>query len=254
MDEDLPPRNLQISRLFPNMVTLMALCAGLSSVRFAIEHRWELAVSLVMLAALIDVIDGRLARFLHTASNFGAQLDSLADFFNFCIAPAIILYLWSTSTFPVKGIGWAFVLFFAVCGAIRLARFNCDYENEADMPAWKGNFFMGVPSTMAGIISLTPMMLSFEFENQIKVLSDPKFVGAFMVILALLMPSRVPSFATKKLTINRKYAYVIMASAGLIITALIIAPWLVLPIIAAIYLAMIPVSAISYMYLNNKNK
>jgi CDP-diacylglycerol--serine O-phosphatidyltransferase len=236
------------------MVTLMALCAGLSSVRFAIEHRWELAVSLVMLAALIDVIDGRLARFLHTESDFGAQLDSLADFFNFCIAPGIILYLWSTSTFPVKGIGWAFVLFFAVCGAIRLARFNCDYESDEEKPKWQENFFTGVPSTMAGMISLTPMMLSFELVNDVKLLSEPIFVGSFMVILALLMPSRIPTFATKKITINRKYAYLFMASAGLLVTALIISPWIVLPIIAFVYLLLIPVSATTYLYLEAKNK
>jgi len=239
-------QELPINRLFPNMVTLMALCSGLSSMRFAFEQRWELSVTFIVLAAFIDLIDGRLARYLQTVSNFGAQLDSLADFFNFTIAPALLLYLWSTKTFPVKGIGWAFVLFFSACGAIRLARFNSELEEpDEDKPAWTGHFFSGIPSTMAGLLALAPLMLSFELDDW-PALNNPLFVGIYMSCIAVLMVSRVPTFSTKKLHIRSEHASIIMAISGLLIAGLIIAPWYILPLAGAIYLLLIPISSLIY--------
>lgn len=244
MSNDLP-----LSRLFPNIVTLLALCAGLSSIRFALDERFELAVTFTMIAAFIDLLDGRLARYLNATSNFGAQLDSLADFCNFGVVPSILLYLWSTHTFPVKGVGWGFVLFFNMCCLIRLARFNSDLEeNENTRLIWQEHFFVGMPSTMGGLLSLIPMMLSFEFEN-IKILENPKFVGSYMVIIALLMASRIPTFATKKLHIRKEFISVFMAVICLAMAGLIIEPWIILSAFGIAYILSIIPSSMLYLHL-----
>lgn len=239
-------REFPISRLFPNMVTVMAICFGMTAIRYALNQQWEIATTFIIISGFLDVIDGRLARFLKATSNFGAQLDSLADFINFGIAPAIVVYLWILNEIEVKGLGWAFVLFYSVCTAIRLARFNSDLE-EPDRPAWKEGFFIGIPSPVGAYLILVPLMLSFDFANVI----PPMIIGIYMAIVGVLMTSRIPTFATKKLIIKKECISFVLVFAGLFIGAVIIAPWIALPIFALSYLCSIPFSVIAYRKWNN---
>ena len=146
-------KGVPIRVLVPNMVTLLALCAGITSIRMGVDGRYELAVSLIVLAAVFDALDGRIARFLKGTSRFGAEMDSLADFVNFGVAPAVLVYLWSLES--MKNLGWIVCLAFALCCAMRLARFNVALDDE-DAPAWKSNFFSGVPAPAGAAIALLP--------------------------------------------------------------------------------------------------
>lgn len=232
-----PSRVFPISKLFPNMVTLTALCMGLSSMRFALLERWETAVICIVIAALIDGIDGRLARLLKATSSFGAQLDSLADFVNFGVAPVFMMYLWKLNQIPTRGLGWAIVLCFSVCCAIRLARFNTHLEEE-DTPLWAERFFIGIPSPAAAILALSPMMLAFKFGYE----PYPEIVGGYIAIIGILMASRIPTFSFKKFHIQREYASLTLVIAGLLITACLIEPWTAIPILCLIYVLLIPFS------------
>jgi CDP-diacylglycerol---serine O-phosphatidyltransferase len=241
---------LPISKLLPNMVTLTTLCFGLSSIRFALLERWELAVTFVLIAAFLDGVDGRLARLLNASSNFGAQLDSLADFVNFGVAPAFVLYLWTLDNIKFKGVGWALVLFYSICCAIRLARFNTNLE-EDDQPEWADKFFVGIPSPVGAGLAIAPMTLSFQFGNN---LFHPLCIGIYMGVVAVLMASRIPTISIKKMGIRREYASLVLVVAGLLIAALIIEPWLTLPMIALIYVASIPFSCLSYYRLKKADE
>lgn len=232
-----------ISKLFPNIVTVMSICFGLTAIRYALDEKWEIAVSFIVIAGFLDVIDGRLARFLKATSNFGAQLDSLADFVNFGISPAIILYLWELKKISVKGLGWAFALFFAVCAAIRLARFNSDLA-EQDKPAWKEGFFTGVPSTAGAYLSMIPIMLSFKMNFMDYV--HPILIGLYAAIIAALMASKLPTFATKKIIIHKEYISLTLALVGLLVAIIIMEPWFILPFLGIIYLFSLPFSFTSF--------
>ena len=235
--------SLPISRLFPNIITIMAICFGFTSIRYALNQQWEITVAFVVIAGFLDVVDGRLARFLKATSDFGAQLDSLADFVNFGVAPAIILYLWELHKIQVKGLGWALVLFFTICSAIRLARFNSDLV-EQNKPEWKNGFFTGVPSTVGAYLSMLPIMLSFKVDILDYV--NPLVIGIYLVIIGVLMTSRIPTFATKKLIIRKEYISLVLVIAGLLIGIIIMEPWFSLPFFGILYLCSIPFSIISF--------
>ena len=250
--EKLPKKRLSslpISKLIPNMVTLMTLCFGLSSIRYALDDNWMMSVAFLLIAGFLDGIDGRLARLLNASSNFGAQLDSLADFVNFGVAPGFVLYLWTVKSISSHGIGWALVLFFSICCAIRLARFNTNLEEE-DVPAWADKFFIGIPSPVGAALAIAPMTLFFEFDNPI--FKNPIGVGIYMSIIALLMASRIPTVSIKKIVIQRAYASLTLVIAGLLIASLIIEPWLTLPLIGVVYVLSIPFSTLSYYRLQKK--
>ncbi len=240
---------LPISRLFPNIVTLMSLCAGLSSLRFALLGHWEMAVTAILVAAVIDGMDGRLARLLKATSVFGAHLDSLADFVNFGVAPALVLYLWQVNETPIRGLGWALVLFFSICCAIRLARFNTDLENE-ERPEWMDRFFVGVPAPLGGMLVVLPMMLQFQFGYGFFML--PAYLCLHMAVIGLLMASRIPTFSIKKIVIRREYVSLALVIAGFLIATLIIQPWLALLCIGVAYAASIPFSCAYFVYLKKK--
>lgn len=233
---------LPISRLFPNMITLTSICMGMSSIRYSLDEKWELAVTLILIAAFLDVMDGRIARLLKATSNFGAHLDSLADMINFGIAPILTLYFWKLRFIEVKGLGWAIVLFYSICCAIRLARFNSDLDVE-DQPIWVDKFFVGVPSTVGAFLVLAPMMVSFESSFYF----SPAFLGLYATIIALLMASRVPTFSSKKIVIKRHFATFSLAVAGLIIASAIIKPWIALPILAIGYVITVPISLVVFL-------
>ena len=236
---------LPISRLFPNMFTIAGLCAGLSAIRFAMAGRWEIAVGLIVAAAIIDGMDGRLARLLKATSNFGAQLDSLADFISFGVAPAVVMHMWVLH--EIKGLGWAITLFFAVCTALRLARFNTSLIEDKKAP-WQGQFFTGVPSPAGGLLCLLPLVLSLEgFDYDVT--STPAFCAVYIPIIAVLMASRIPTFSGKRSRIRHDMVLPVMLLFGLFITAFMIEPWNTMAFCSMLYLLMIPVSVWRYRQL-----
>ncbi len=221
-----------ISRLFPNMVTIAGLCCGLSAIRFAMTPRWEIAVAFIIAAALIDGMDGRLARMLGATSVFGAQLDSLSDFVCFGVSPALVMYMWTLH--DIKGFGWAAVLFFSVCTALRLARFNTGLFEEKQ--PWEKQFFTGVPSPAGGILCLLPLMISFQFDN----ITIPPFVVAIhLLVVGTLMSSRIPTFAGKHIRIKHDWIPMFMLTATALLVLFIIEPWLSLIVISVVYLVSI---------------
>ena len=230
-------REQPISRLFPNMVTIAGLCCGLSAIRFAMIPRWELAVAFIIAAALIDGMDGRLARMLGATSLFGAQLDSLSDFVCFGVSPALVLYMWQLH--EIKGYGWAVVLFFSVCTALRLARFNTGLFDDNKQP-WEKQFFTGVPSPAGGILCLLPLVISLQ-DNDITI--PPMLVAAHVLLIGTLMASRIPTFAGKHIRIKHEYIPQFMIAGAVLVALFFIEPWLFLCIISGVYLLSIVVSA-----------
>jgi len=237
---------LPISRLFPSIVTIIALCAGLTSVRYGFDHKWEQSVLLIMLAAFLDGMDGRLARYLDVTSEFGAQIDSLADFVNFGVAPAIIIYMWILSSINIHGVGWGVVLVFAICMAIRLARFNVLALKNEDT---KENdlFFIGMPAPLCGILLIFPIVLSFEFES-LPLILNPWCVGIYTLLVAFAAASRIRTFSIKKVHVAQEYVTLVLACIGLVIAFLIIRPWITVSVLCALYIVTIPISMVSYYY------
>lgn len=225
-----------ISRVFPNMVTIAGLCCGLTAIRFAMLGRFEVAVGFIVAAAIIDGMDGRLARMLGATSLFGAQLDSLSDFVCFGISPALVLYMWQLQS--IKGIGWAVVLFFSVCAALRLARFNTGLFDDPKEP-WEKQFFVGVPSPAGGILCLLPLIVSFELDN---VAIPAGLVAAHVVLIGTLMASRIPTFAGKHLRIKHELIPQFMIACSFLLVVFTIEPWMFLSALSLVYLASIPVS------------
>jgi CDP-diacylglycerol--serine O-phosphatidyltransferase len=244
--KDSANESFPIAKLIPNVATIIGLCFGLFALKFAVaeEPRWELAVGLIVIATFIDGIDGRLARMLNASSDFGAQLDSLSDFFNFGVAPALVLYLWMGH--EIKGLGWAVALFFIITQALRLARFNTSLNDEEH----NDNYFYGIPAPCGAGLSLLPMIITFFFNEHLGGESlfeiTPIMVIIYMAVIAILMVSSVPTISVKKLVIQRKYAKIFLALAGLFVVALITEPWVTLPLMGIFYLATIPFSVFCY--------
>jgi CDP-diacylglycerol--serine O-phosphatidyltransferase len=234
-------RDQSINRLIPNMLTVLALCAGLTSIRFALDQRWEMAVFAIVVAAVLDGLDGRIARLLDSTSKFGAELDSLSDFVSFGVAPAILLYYWTLQ--GAGGTGWVIALLFGVCVALRLARFNTRIDN-ADLPAWTSRFFVGVPAPAGAGLSLIPVFATLLFGPGF--FSNPIFVGCTTVAVALLMVSRLPTFSMKRVRVPHHLVVPTLASVGLLAAVMVSMPWLTLLGLALVYLATIPLSIISY--------
>jgi CDP-diacylglycerol---serine O-phosphatidyltransferase len=241
-------REQPISRLLPNMVTISGLCCGLTAIRFAMLGRFEIAVGLIIAAAIIDGMDGRIARMLGATSSFGAQLDSLSDFVCFGVAPALVMYLWQLQ--DIKGLGWAVVLFFSVCAALRLARFNTGLYDDSK-PPWEAQFFTGVPSPAGGILCLLPLIISLEMEN----ITIPTGLSALYVLLiGGLMASRIPTFAGKNIRIKHEYIPHFMIACSFLLVLFTIEPWLFIPAISLCYLATIPLSVRKYRILKTSTR
>ncbi len=227
-----------IRNLIPNMITILGLCAGMTGIRYALDERWELAVSLVMAAAVLDGLDGNSARILNVQSKLGAQLDSLADFLSFGVAPATLVYLWTLN--DVRGVGWGIAMLFATCCALRLARFNSELELP-DRPRWTYFFFTGIPAPAAAGLALTPVMLSF-------VVGDLGWARSWalsalmLVFVAVMMVSRVPTFSLKRVRVEPHMVLPTLLVAFVVIAGLVVETWLTLSAIAGLYLASIPFS------------
>jgi len=234
-------RDQSFNRLIPNILTLLGLCAGMTSIRLALLERWELAVAAIAVAAVLDALDGRIARLLDTSSKFGAEIDSLSDMVCFGVAPGLLLYIWTLH--DAGGIGWAVTLSFAVCCALRLARFNTKLDN-ADLPAWTGRFFVGTPAPAGAGLVLTPLMARFEFGPGWW--GSPPFVGFVVLAVAGLMASRIPTFSFKRLKVPAKSVLPTMLGIGLLIAFVISTPWITFLALAVAYLGTIPVSILAH--------
>lgn len=234
-------KGLPFNRMIPNILTLLALCAGLTAIRYGLEERWEHAGLALLVAAILDGLDGRIARVLKGASKFGAELDSLSDFICFGVAPALLLYMWTLS--GAGRVGWVLALLFSVCCVLRLARFNTNLD-ETDQPAWTSNFFAGVPAPAGGGLVMLPMFLSFQFGEGL--FKQPAMVAVFIVVVSALMVSRIPTFAFKKFRVAPRWILPTMLLVGLFAASLVSAPWLTMSATLILYLASIPFSLKSY--------
>jgi len=234
------PPHFSINRMIPNILTLLALCAGMTGIRFAIVGKYETAVTAIIVAGILDGLDGRIARLLKGTSSFGAQLDSLSDFVSFGVAPAVMLYIWTMS--QLQGFGWATVLIFAVCCGLRLARFNT--QIGAERPPYAYNFFTGVPAPAGAGLVIIPMIASFEFGNEF--FRSPYLNLIVIAAVAALMVSRVPTFAAKRFHVPHEYVLPLLLLVGALAAFLTTEPWLTLLVVGAGYIGSIPLSIRSY--------
>jgi len=227
-------RQIPVRVLVPNVITLLALCAGLTGIRLAIEERYELALGAIVFAAVLDAVDGRVARMIKGTSRFGAELDSLADFVNFGVAPGLILYFWGLK--PLGNIGWIAAMVFAICASLRLARFNVQIE-DPNRPSWAGNFFTGIPAPAGAIAVLLPIYFYF---LQVPVPAAVTLIYTF--VIAGLMISRLPVLSGKKYgaRVPRELVMPVILVAVCLIALLVSYPWYVLTAGTIVYLALLP--------------
>ncbi len=242
-------QGISLRAVVPNAVTALALCFGLTGIRFAISAAgydphpgdWERAIGAIIIAAMLDGIDGRIARLLKAESRFGAELDSLSDVIAFGVSPAIIMYLWSLQNFPK--FGWICALAIAVCCALRLARFNAAIDAE-DQPHKSAGFLTGVPAPAGAGIAFLPLYLWLVTENEL--FRNPVIVAPWIVFVAILMISNVATFSWGSIRLRRHIRLEAILLLALLGTALFSEPWITLIVIAVGYIAMIPFSVRSY--------
>jgi len=241
-------RDHSINRLIPNMLTLAALCAGLTSIRFAMDQRWENVVLAILFAAVFDALDGRIARLLDSSSKFGAELDSLSDFVSFGVAPAVVLFMWTMQ--DVKGIGWALTLLFSAGMALRLARFNTKLDN-ADLPAWHSRFFTGVPAPAAAGLVLLPLIAWLQFPDAAWIRS-PLVVGPVMLAVAGLAVSRIPTFSFKRLKVSQSLVLPTMVVVAVFTAMAMAEPWATLLLVLVVYIGSIPLAVSAHRRLQQQ--
>lgn len=235
-------RGITLRQVAPNAVTAMALCFGLTGMRYAMSGEWDRAVVAIVLAAVLDGIDGRIARMLRAESRFGAELDSLSDVIAFGVSPAMILYLWSLQAMP--RFGWIGALALALCCALRLARFNANIDN-IDQPLKLAGFNMGVPAPAGAGLALVPIFLWFSTDYW-PWARDWRLVLPWAILVAFLMVSDLPTLGWKRLRLPPSLRLFAIGAAGLIATFLLTAPWPVLLALALCYLALLPVGWMTY--------
>ena len=249
-----PKNNLKIiadkknaRMILPNMLTLIGVCIGLTSIRFALEGKFEFAIIAVILAALIDGLDGRIARLIKGTSKVGKELDSLTDMISFGVAPAFIMYFWKLNT--LGRFGWLVCLIYVICVALRLARFNVNSNQEA---SWRDNFFEGVPSPAGGILVLTPLIMSLTDFDYIQ-LDYNIIVPIFFITTSLLLISKFPSYSFKKIVIQRKTTIFLLFGIILFFGLLLVYPFNVIAISSIIYVLMLPISFFHYQKLKKQH-
>jgi len=231
-------RKIPVRLLVPNFFTLLSLCAGVTAIRMAIESRLELALVLIVIAALLDGVDGRLARALKAQSKFGAELDSLADFVNFGVAPAVLVFTWGLG--DLKGFGWIAALLFSCAMGLRLARFNAMLE--VDKPKWQSNYFTGMPAPAGAVTVLLPLYLNGLGFFDVRAL--PLVIALYTIFIAFLLVSTIPTFSGKLLgeRIERELVLPILTAVAALVGLLVTYPYGTLTIVTLLYLALIPVS------------
>jgi CDP-diacylglycerol---serine O-phosphatidyltransferase len=238
-----PRRGIPLRAVVPNAVTALALCVGLTSVRFAIAGEWENAIIAIVGAGVLDGMDGRIARMLRGQTRFGAELDSLSDVIAFGVAPAIVLHLWSLQHLP--RFGWIFALAYAVCMALRLARFNANIDVE-EQPHKSAGFFTGVPAPAGAGLLLLPIYLWLASDREWNWLNDVRIVAPWAALVAFLVISSVATFSWGSLRLRRNVRLEAIVIIALVGGALVSAPWHTLSAVAFLYVVMIPFSIMSY--------
>ena len=232
--------------ILPNMLTLIGVCIGLSSIKFALDEKFELSVIAIIFAALIDGLDGRIARLIKGTSKVGKELDSLTDVISFGVAPSFVMYFWSLNN--LGKFGWLLCLIYVVCVALRLARFNVSSNDE---PSWKDNFFEGVPSPAGGILVLMPLIFSlsgFDFF----IISYNVLVPVFFISVSFLLISKLPTYSLKKIIIPRSMTVFLLFGIVLFFGLLLIYPFKVVFVSGFIYLSLIPISFLHYRKINKQ--
>jgi CDP-diacylglycerol---serine O-phosphatidyltransferase len=237
----LPP--VPVRAVLPSLVTLVALAAGLTAIRMTIEGRYDFAVALIVVAAALDAIDGRIARLLKSTSRFGAELDSIADFVNFGVAPAVLLFVWSLD--EVGNLGWIAVLVYAICVALRLARFNVALD-ATGKPEWHAAYFVGIPAPAGALVVLLPLYLEFVAIPHGFLTAPVTLV--YTIAVALLMVSRVPTWSGKLVgrRIARDMVLPLFVCGVLVVAFLVAYPWQTLMVGSLAYLASVPASLIAF--------
>ena len=249
---ELPKKNFKLVSdkktrvILPNILTLIGVCIGLSSIKFALDSKYEIAIIAIIFAALIDGLDGRIARLIKGTSKVGKELDSLTDVISFGVAPAFIMYFWSLNN--LGKFGWLLCLIYVVCVALRLARFNVHSNEEA---SWKDNFFEGVPSPAGGIIVLMPLIYSL---SELKFLNiNYNFVvPVFFISVSLLLISKVPTYSLKKIVVPRTMTIFLLFGIVLFFGLLLIYTFNVMVISGLVYICLIPISFMHYIKLSKK--
>jgi CDP-diacylglycerol--serine O-phosphatidyltransferase len=233
--------------LLPNILTIGGVCLGISSIKFSIDGNYNLAVTLILFAAILDALDGRIARLIKGTSEFGKELDSLTDFVSFGIAPVFVLYFWELNKYGK--LGWAITLLYSVCCVLRLARFNLTKIEETQ--EWKNNFFEGVPSPAGGLLILMPLI--YELTDLNLGIDIKSATPYFTIIVAILLVSKIPTLALKKISISPKTTIFLLLTIGIIFIALLFYTLETLLVFGAFYLISIPISIVIYNRQNKKN-
>ena len=247
-----PKNNLKIvsdrkaRMILPNMLTLIGVCIGLSSIKFALDEKFELAIIAIIFAALIDGLDGRIARLIKATSKVGKELDSLTDVISFGVAPSFVMYFWSLNN--LGKFGWLLCLIYVVCVTLRLARFNVNSNEE---PSWKDNFFEGVPSPAGGILVLMPLIFSLS-EFDFLIISYNILVPVFFISVSFLLISKLPTYSLKKIIIPRSMTVFLLFGIVLFFGLLLIYPFKVVFLSGFIYLSLIPISFLHYQKINKQ--
>ena len=234
--------------ILPNTLTLIGVCIGLSSIKFAFDGKFELSVIAVIIAGVIDGLDGRIARLIKGTSKVGKELDSLTDVISFGVAPAFIMYFWTLS--EIGRLGWLISLIFVICVALRLARFNVSSEGES---SWKDNFFEGIPSPAGGILVLMPLIYSYS-EIQFFNPNYQVIVPILFIMISILLISKIPTYSLKKIVVPRSTTIFLLFVVVLFFGLLLIYTFNTIIISGAIYLIMIPISTIHYYIIKKNNK
>ena len=240
--------NKKTRTILPNMFTLVGVCIGLTSIKFAFDERFGLAIICIIVAGLIDGLDGRIARLIKGTSQVGKELDSLTDVISFGVAPAFIMYFWQLNS--LGRVGWLICLIYVICVALRLARFNVNSETQA---SWKDNFFEGVPSPAGGILVLMPLIYS-KSELQIINLNYTYFVPALFILISILLISKLPTYSFKKIAVPRRLTIFLLFAVVLFFGMLLIYTHNVIVISSLLYLTLIPFSIYHFHKLNKKFK
>ncbi len=236
-----PVRGLPLRAVAPNAVTALALCSGLTGIRFAISADWQLAVTMIMIAGVLDGLDGRIARMVRGESRFGAELDSLSDAISFGVSPGLILYLWSLNTLPQ--LGWLCALVFAVFCALRLARFNAAIDTT-EQPHKSAGFLTGIPAPAGAGLAMLPLYLWFWTGEA--VFRSAWIVAPWIAFVAVLMVSSIATFSWSSFRLRSSIRFEAIAAVVLVGAALVSAPWHTLTLVSAVYLASMPISMRSY--------
>lgn len=243
-------RTIVFHRMVPNMITLTAMAAGLTSIQFAINMQWEKAIFAILIALLLDAMDGAMARLLNAASEFGSYLDTLSDFLAFGVSPSIILYIWLLN--ESGRVGWVAMLFYTSATALRLCRFNVE---QKILPDWHKGFFSGIPSPAGAGLALLPLIIWLQYPDFFSRFAHASpLIGMWIIMVGCMMVSRVPTFSIKTISLPANLGMTVMACTALLLAALASAPWPTLTIVGLAYMASIPVAVIHFRKLKKDHQ